>query len=595
MKKETPNAQKEFSVAAPPSILQTALEQIEVFAKQGAGCLEVQEDGKLIATSISGLDKIKGIVRSFVSPIFSEKIRVCQHKKINQIKEELLNARDIIQSHSLLIEKLKEGDSYEQKWAHWALESIKSYNAVVSAHQIHNDQAFNFDRQQVLLDEEIKGKEITLPHVVSIKFDSNPNSFTIQQTLKELSQILGETKTFCTLASKPKKMDQVMFDAFRMKGIRRIQQHWPGEQSLVEIMPLIQRTPISYVEGSTDTVSMKQVLEILPGSIMILTGNFKKQTSTSKFMGIPILEDFHLSFQFTQTGFPYPSQHLSWALSNAVVNAQPLRYEQVPVFIEIDQKKKKLAQSLLYNHDHMQRVKLISEKSRKHADKNIFDWIDWHKKLQIAILKASEVFFEEAILEAFYAFVLTTDGPFDTLSLVQEKICELFFEQPTKKLQEDWLSGSSFLREGSPQDKFKKATEILKHEHNKELRSLEQEKNPVHAFMYLMGNTLGPAVQSIILQYMSEKMSFVPPMLSDFERKVQTSAFQQLLTFLETIEKNVFAESVEEINSLLLDRFKKDIAIFTTNELDALGLAYDLTQELEAYFNSRFYAKGKFV
>lgn len=597
--------QNHTSINNPTSILQAALEQIEVFTKLGAGNLDVQDDGKIVATTASGLDKIKGLVRSLVGPVFSAKLRQEQERKINQIKQQLLNARDIIQSHSLLIEKFREGDPTEQKWAQWAFESIKSYNAIVSQSQNEEKQSskydsFNYERSQLLLDEEIKGKEIRLPHAVSIKFDSNPNNHPAQKTFKEISQGLqvgAEAKTCSAISPTPKKMDQVMLDAFRMKGIRKIQHHWESQQSIAEIMTLVQKTPISvHEESDSGLISMRQILEIIPGSILILTGAFKKQSVNSKLMSFPILEDFHLSLQFTQTGFPYPSQHTAWALSDSLVDARPMRSEHAPLFSAVEVKKKKIAQDLLYDPVQMTRAKQIHMTAKKCGDTDPSTLLHLHRGLHESLIKESGRAVDidtGTILDNFYSFVETALSCFDILAQVQQKIVDLFFDFPFRKIQEEWLNGNPQLREGSYPDKLRVAADILNEERTKALRNLELEENPVNKFIHLMGQVLGLAGQSIILQFMSEKIGFAPPMLSDFEQKMQTCAFQHLLTFMDQLELGVKDQTEEEAQQQFEANIKKDMEIFSSTSIDAFGLAADLTQELEVYFNSRFYAANQ--
>ncbi len=601
----------------PASILRAAVEQIDVFTKLDVVSLGVKENGRLVPIQVHGLERIVGLARNFIGPIFFGQERQKQEKKLGRMKRELLRARDTIQSHSLLIEKLREGDSTQQNLAHSVLEAINRYNKIVVRNSRRPDWTsnydfYNYERSRLLSDEEIKGKEIRLPHQVSIKLESHPNSSKAQATIKKLSETLVSGVSCgksLSVASVHKKGMQVMVDAFQMKAIRKIQEYLQAF-SMCEILQLVKETSIViHEEPGLGSVSMRQIIEISPGSFILLSGSFKKIGSDSKLMGFPIMEEFHSSLQSTQTGFPYPSQYAAWALANQLIDADPLRMEQVPLFARLEKRKKNIAQGLLFNHGLISKAKSHFKQTEEVFNLNAEKMIGLHRELfEMIIRHARSVSMNEstALLNNFYDFISASnpEGPssFERLVGTQLQIIHLAITRPHKKLQEEWLNGYLPLREGSYQLKLQAAAQILQDERECALASIENlpnvhsQRSPIHPFIRMMVRVIGEASQSIILQYMSEKMGFTPPMLNDFEQKMQACAFQQLLTFLDELEGKRQPElkglnNADERKKHLEVKFRADIAIFESEGVDSLsGLASELTHELEVYFNSRFYA-----
>lgn len=572
-----------FSFLDPAAILQAAIDKLELLTKQDHSDLDVEEDGKIVATIENSLERFISRAYRFITAIFSDQIRQEQEKKLSQIKEEILNARDIIQSHSALIEKLKQGDLARQKLAQRALEIIKDYNLTVT--QISNEPRISI-KKQLLLDEEIKGKQIQLPLAVSVKYDSHP----AHKTFKELSQTFQNNPEKKGSTPKHKKSMQVMVDAFRMKAVRLIHTHL-GQPFIPDILQLVKKSRIE-IEEDDNEIAMHQVVELAPGSILTLMGSFEKCSTESKLMSIPIVkpDSFRLTSQFVQTGFPYPSQHAGWSLNNTLVDAEPIRLDQVPLFQHIDQRKRGLAQSLLFDSTSMAKARQLA-----FLEKNIFDHqastlIPLHRELHQALAEAANAEGQlDAILEAFYQFVQSSPSPFDLINQTQQRLIHLFLLNPAQKIQEEWLeSGSLLLRTGSYQEKSMAASALLKQAQAEAL--LHRDDHVVNRYIQAVGQLIGPAAHSIILQYMSEKIGFAPPMLNDFERKLQICAFQQLLSFLEIMEK----EQVEESQNQLVNKLTSSITILRTPNLEQLNtLTADIVRELEGYFNLRFYTHHK--
>ena len=587
---------KEFQ--DPEIILQAAIEELDVFTQAEASRLEVGKDGRLIAAQETRLERVVGLARCYIGPLFSDQVRQEQAKKLGELKQAILKARDIIQSHSALIEKFKEGDDSQRKLAEYALSAIQRYNAVVvhgySTGTIKYD-VYNYERHRLLLDQEIKGRQIELPHTVSIKYESHPNAHPAHKMLKELSQTLligAAKKTNSAICSTHKKTIQFMIDTFHMKAIRMMQAHISQQNSMAEILQLVKQTSLEIDEESNaDLTTMQQLLEVGPGFFILITGCFKRNLSDPKFMTMPILDSFRLNFQLTHSGFPYPSQHTSWALADKWVEAYPLRTDQVPLFQHVNQRKKSLNQQLLFDQSFIQKVRRHAKLKREVFDQHRGLFLPLHRQLQQTLKQSFSNKEEDPILEAFYDEVTDTPSAFDILVQTQQQLLDLFVRQPIKALEEEWLfAGSTPLRIGSPQEKFQAACQRLT-QHRQNAQEYLDPVNSRHAYILQQGLLLGQAFQSIGLQYQSEKMGFSPPLLNDFERKLQACAFQQLLAFMGECENRMEILDRNQIKNDLLTAWSKDLQLLqgaTAEEDHSLSVA--LIDELEVYFNSRFYA-----
>lgn len=587
----------------PAEALQAAIEKLEAFTQPEAGALEVRENGGLIAKKGKPLERVIGLAKHFIIPLFSDQARSEREKKLIKIKEEILKARDVIQSHSSLIDKLKNGDQNQQKLAESALNAIQRYNSVVeldySSWSTKYD-FYNFERNQILLDEEIKGQPIELPYIFSVSFESHAANQPAQKSLKELGEAFLDKsikKACVNLTPIHKKSTQFMFDTFRMKALRMIQQHLSQHHSTAEIIRLIKQTPIEMNEENPSVYSpviMRQILEEVPGSKIVLTGSFTRPAADSKFLSMPILEDFHFASHLEHVGFPYPSQHTGWALSEKLVESFPLRADSTPTFQQIDQKRKRLAHALLYDNAFIQKSRRLYQAKRSAFNQDQESFLSLHHDLQMAIIKASEKEHHESgsVLDRFYASVQEAPSAFDVLNATQRKLNDLLIKMPAQKLQEEWLEAPrSFLRKGNYQEKLLQAVQLMNTEHKKVLSLLNLE-NPLDAYIHYMGKIVGAASQKIILQYFSEKIGFAPPVLDDFEQKIQACAFQQLVEFINQFEQEMELASPIQIQEGMKSHYKKDIALFKMESIEELNqMPAKIVQELEVYFTSRFFAK----
>jgi len=586
----------EHTYENPTDAIEAAICQLESFTKSEAGYFEIQTDGSLTTQNDNALSRVKNLVSYFIAPLISEQADKVVKEKLNFIKKKVLKAKDTLLSHATLIKNLEKGDISEQRLARSALDAIEKYNAVVENDYSSWTTRYNFynERNQLLRDDEIKQK-IELPNTFSIHYESHTPSEHIQKSFKNLSHIFlkNSLETMGTLKPKLKKSAQLMMDTFRLKAMRMVQSHFTHHQSTSVIIDLIKQTPIEDVSEDDQLILLRQIVEEAPGFRIILTGSFKRLTIDSKLMSMPILESFHLASQVAHAGFPYPSQHMGWSLSEVLVQAYPLRADQAPLFQQIEQKRKNLAQALLFKRPYIQKAQKLFKLKKEvfNRDRELF--LSFHQALQESILRAVGHYSEEglAVLNSFYQVVQEIASPYDMINYVQQKMNDPLMKDPAAKLEAEWLKvKGSELRKGTPQEKLQTASTILQNSIESVLAGLDL-TNPVDAYVNLMGKALSFGSSKIVLQYFSEKIGFVPPVLDDYQQKIQVCAFLQLTSFLDEFSDEEEVLDVEIIKTHMISAYEKDIQIFQVDSIEEIkDLASKIAQELEIYFPSRHFA-----
>lgn len=577
----------------PKFVFLKAIEDLEVFTQTDPSRLSVAENGRICAARESRLERVVGLARCYIGPLFSESMRKEQEKRLLDLKKAILKARDLIQSHSALIERFKEGDESQRNLAESALSAIKRYNAIVGLEPKESiGDIYDYERQLLLKDQEIIGQPIELPHTFSVKYESHPNAQLARNLIKELSRsflLAPCKKSSASICPTYKKGRQFMVDTFHMKAIRMIETHL--QKSVCEIVPLIkQKIPEIDEASNPHYISMKQLIEVDAGSVIIVTGSFKRNPSHPSLMAMPILDSFRLCSQLTHTGFPYSSQHTGWALASSWVEALPLRADQTPLFHQINQRRKNLAHRLLFDHEFNLKVRERFRISRDVFNKNRMIFLPLHRRIQ-EVMQGSSV----PHLDAFYKEAAATPSAFDFLSQAQQEALNLFVNQPIKDLEEEWLGeASSQLRNGRPQEKFQTASSKLGASRALTLDRLDP-SNSRHVYILHQGSLLGKAFQPVALQYKSEKMEFPPPLLNDDERRYQACAFRQQIAFLDECDSGLHVTDPDVIHQKLLNAMMLDLKVIDGSgdeggNLPEVDLSFALADELESYFNSRFYS-----
>ncbi len=347
--------------------------------------------------------------------------------------------------HALIKKFHEEGDENQRKLADSALSAIQHYNAIVATDSSSKvkKKSYNYEREQLLADQEIKGQQIELPHAITVKHEFRPTHMhPAHKTLKELSEIYSkpEKKTLLTLCPTHKESLQFISDTFRTKAIRMIVEHF--KKSLAEIVPLVKGHPLEIDEITPDLFIIKQFVELEIGFIILVTGCFKRHHSQSKFMTMPLLDSFKLISQSTHTGFPYSAQYTGWALNEYWTDAFPLKLDLTPHFQQIHQRKRDIAHRLFSDSDFANKIHHYSKIKREVFDQNRHIFLPLHRQLQQLIHQGNLNEKVISILDAFYQEAALAPSAFDLITQIQQQILDLFIKQPVKNLEEEWLAGS---------------------------------------------------------------------------------------------------------------------------------------------------------
>lgn len=589
------------SQSDPVAALRAAIEKLNTFTQHNVQQnvlsashihnLELRE-GKLVAVPTTPLQKVFDLTCRFIGAVFSRQMQLSQLQQRDQIQKEISDAVDIVKSHYELIHQLQKGNTEQQELAEYTLNVIQQYNQMVAQETpdswVSRFTRYIYERSELLVDQEIQGRKIE-PRRAAIA----------QTTLKELGAALSSSASKQSELfhhSIHKKSLQVMLDTFRMKAMRALQSQLPQDFSMQEALKAMQQATVDIDDNpNSELIWINQILEISPGSIIRIIGSFKRH-SEGKLMSIPILESFRVITYAHQAGFPYPSQHVSWGLAETLIDAYPLREGQTPLFASLEQQQQKCAQLLASDTALKNHARLLL-----HLKKEVFDrerslFLNLHHQLVTAIITASPTEIEEStheMLNQFYAHIMEADSPFEKLSQIDQYIAHWFITHPTQKLKEEWLSGNPGLRTGAPSDRLQVAIALLTSDFDRALIHINKDA-AASPYISFMGELLGHASRQITLQYMSEKVGFAPPMLTDFEQKVQAGAFHQALRFfdeLDTVLDELHEVNCKFMHDWLTRLFEEDLHIFMSPNFAALEPEYtDIINELEVYFNSRYYA-----
>lgn len=615
----------------PTADLLAAIEKLETFAEQNQSHAEPslqdlnREEKAPPHLSDNPLEKTIHSVRSFFSSVFSEKTRLEQQKKKQRIKNDVLHAIEVVKSNFYLIQKYHEGTPEQQKIAASTLAAIDSYNQSILDERKNSATLRNrierFLKGEERVEENLPKAIIDFPqpivdHVefpkkndsakrISHKFDC-PTAHAA--SIKICSFIRPTIANSNERDARPNENER---DGFIMKGItliRDLGNTFGNAFPLGDLMKTIRGTPIHAVlQKSADgrqasgnaTVSLRQVLIPFPGETIELTGEFKRESQCS----FPIPHSFRLFSKSVQTGFPHPSQHSGWALADQLIPAYPQKMEQMPILQPLLQKKNAIAKALLPKGELREKAKAQLKLKKQGFETDKEELLNHLLELHLAILRASPRGLTEELkltVQRFFDGLKQRANAYDELSETQHILLETFIRHPFEKLKSDWIERSSpGLLSGDPCLRYRSALSTLENEKMKrkqelliQLQTLPTgfEKQAIE-FILGMGEVLFPPCASIVLQHFSEIIHFLPPVLGEFEQKMQLCAYSQLHEFLHGIESNDQL-SITSVKKQFIRQIQSDLKIFSGNGLDkSVHPLARIIHELEAYFNAQYAAK----
>lgn len=502
---------------------------------------------------------------------------------------ELTKALETIKNHYHLIEKLKRGTKEEKKLAKLAVESIKSYNEHIESNAPSprwSDKITGFlSSQQLNTPPTIKPKKIQLP------FSATTNVKTKRQTVDKLQHAFS--KLACTLDSpsetkRKRKITTQEIDLFRMKAITLLRDH-----KLKVKRETVQKTPIVLLSEDPEKgiVSLFQTITPFPGETIELKGKFKRNPDNFE-RPIPMSDSFHLTTSSTQTGFPHPSQHHGWSLAVQLIPVCPHRLDLMTHFSALQERRKEVANTLLPMGSHNKHGKELLKLKKEAFDIGKNELLSLHQALSETIVKHSlcESYPLEPITH-YFDLLSTLPYAYDYLSETNAIINEKFIKIPYNQLQEERLSSPEEFKSREKTKAFliqKVKEQEEKLNNDIELANTDFEKHTLH-YIQLMGKAFTQGTVPIFLQELSENLSFAPPLLDEFSRQLQHSAYKQLVIFLDDLGANL--PTIEQIHRRFNDLLLEDIALFKGETTDEDEEISPILNELEAYYNQRYYSR----
>lgn len=567
------------NIRHPTTALKSAISILEQFAKikESKPLAHVSElaveEGKLITTDSTLLKR----VICFMGALFSYKAREkLKHQKI-QVQKTVQGAIDTIKRNHLIIDNLHAGTSEEKQLASSTLEVIKLYNSSLKKQgksSQHNwFQRFLNIHQEPEINKKIADHPIELPKPIitpsknNVEASSNPTSFTHNPLNTQEADII------------------------RMKANTLLRQHGIKFNSPADAFSTVKCAPIQTSLNSQSQLStLCLTLDVLPGTTIRVLGSFKRDP---KAWSAPISDSFKLSISSMHNGYPYPSQYTGWALADSLIPIYPHRLDQMPLFKPLYEKKARASSGLQPNGQLLNQAKQLLQLRQEAAAVYEQPLLLLHKQLFNSLISSAENENDEAhlIIESYFECLSVGETPLKKLNETFETINALFLINPHTSLLRSWSERTNpILFSTESYDVLECARSILK----SEMQAALLFKHPVKEisdFIQLIGNTIGQAAQNIILQHWSEALTCTPPMLNDFEQKIQAAAFNQLQDFLEELNwdlENTSRFSCEFIGERLQQQIKADIALFEALSFEHLDTtSTELVYELEDYFNSR--------
>lgn len=566
-------------------------------------------DGALVEAPHAASEKTTSFVRWFLSALFSSKKRSRNLRKKEDVQHVVLGAIDVIKRNHLLIERFKKGTPEEQQLAASTLDVVRRYNAVLEqSDKIPEDwksRISHFFSQYagLAVDKELREQRIELP--LSMLATAHAQEHPQHDVRKKISLAFQHCMTpkrpcdeqtgftavrLTDVIADP--LSQQEADLLRMKAHTLLRQQGVRYHSMAEMLQEIKAAPIETVmDEATGIAQLSLRLTLLPGAIAEVHGAFQRSTYSS-----PIPGSFRLDIHSTQTAFPAPMQYSGWVLGDALIPDYPHRLDQMPLFKKLYARRQDAVMKLQPGEEWFEHARNLWKQklaafSRGH--------LALHKELNMAILHAAspeavDVESEE-VIEVFFNAVENNPSPAAYLTATAQTINENIITRPYALMQEFWLGA----HDEDPKMARKDLLAALKVDwaHVQDMLDAELaaasndfEKAALQ-YILVMGNVLHQPVQAILMQHFSETLRCAPPLLTDFEQRLQAAAHMQLIAFLDELDNprlSVLGNDPKAMDTRMRQLLLADIALFQADSFDYLETPLrPLVDEFEVYFNSR--------
>lgn len=601
----------EKSNSNPKDELQLAIENLEEFANQNENSsipivlnLDVQNN-HIISSEKSKLQEKIDLSCRFISGLFSSSK---PDIKRLEVQKTLLQSIEFLKTHYRLIEKLKHGTESDQELASWALKAINRYNDLIQKSKTKPKNLtsrvarFVYEQSGVTVDEELTNHPIVLPRFFSVQFSStsSPQIATTQKVASLFGPIPDKNTP-----SIPTKHE---VDALHMKAITLLRNHDFPVSLRTTLKSYLNESPINATicepaanseSSDMSIVSLEQTINPFPGEVITLQGLFKRDTK-SRVPSVPIPDSFHVSTKAFQTGFPHPLQHTGWSLADQFIPASALRLSDLPLFEKVYLQKTLTAQELLPEGKFNDKAKQILKIKKRIFEENCQEFLIQHELIFKALVQAAQdpdltYAYAEPIITCFYEKLKTHPKPFEHISHIHHLINELFIAGPYNFLQEAWINGDLKAENiGDAKDNYFSALNILEREMIKIKDDLLQQKLETKEeldYLLTVGSLIAIAGKAIILQQLSETMGYPPPLLNNFEKKIQTCTFKHQLAFFEELSLDPQDPEIKSrLEEMTRKQLREEYVLFRAESSESFDdLPVKISNELEVYYNSRFY------
>lgn len=500
-------------------------------------------------------------VKDILQTLFFSEYRKEKQTKEQTVKKELFKSIGLVKTYLPLIDKYRQGSPEEQRFAETITQTIDRYNKAVTS------------RPKAEESEE----RLTIEPYTKIAYKKMESS-----AGKKIEALFKNKRAPETPPS------QQELDTLKMKAIRLIESDSTFQEALLETIKGRGTGSSEEIAVDGNTVTLMQTWSELPGEIHRIVGAFKRESKHS----IPIKDSFNVYLESTQSGHPFSSQHMGWALSHWLVPSTVLWMEQIPLLRPIIDRKKKTAQDLLPKGKKNIRARKIYRLKKIIFEESKLEFLTFHQELAHAICRASPEQDEDGykFINRFYEELAQHNNAFEALAHTNDEINRIFVEVPFEKIEEMRLSGSN--------DELFNAYEHERHYLENLYVDTAPEKTPFEKvrkeYIHFMGCLQGNAAFLLLKLQLSEKLFQKPPPISDFELKIQACAYKHQLEFLDELDETSNLDDLNEKAALKIRmrmEIQSEIELFATPYFEDIDpFLQELTEETVSYFHARFHS-----
>lgn len=530
-----------------------------------------------------GLKKFIYLAKDLFSSSLSSKLREQSAQQMQNVKSEVLKALEDVSRFHPVIRKKQTEDA--KNLTQRALATLSCFTKEEEAKQ-GQDSVWHKRLLKFLIKRNQKEENIK-----NITFPLEANRLT--QSLRVNDAGVIRLRSIFESRGITLPLSERETDAFRMKAISLLKKEPNLFPTIKEAMSAIRNTPIYTTsspcepenESLSTIINLEQKLSPFPGEIVILRGSFKRDPK-SLAPSLPITDSFEMKRESVQSGFPAPSQSTGWSLADPLFPASPLM-PIAPFLTDLNKKKEEIARAFTCRLEPLETARVIARKKSKAVRENTKEFLKAHCTLAKTLFNASSRTrpCKETIeaIDCYFSSLETAESPFDLLAELYLNVNQLFIEAPHAALIELWTAEKCpELYDANPKKRMKAAKEIALHELFLAAKKADHslENGPQKNFGKRIGWMLGKASINIYLQYFSERLESPPPQLSEFEKKLQTAAIREQISFIKEIEKET--EETSHHFETLKRSLTQHIELFQKEICDPFCAI------LENYYLSRF-------